>query len=195
VRDFSLAAAGLFAAVAPLGGLPVFLALARGSTARQRLTAATLVATACFALMAAAAAIAGSVLDWLEVSGENFQLAAAAVMLPLAARLLWSGRSLSLPPQDDRPPLLRAWLMPLTLPLLAGPAPLVAAMSYSARFDAGLTIGAAALVAALTGTLLAAPLFRPRGRSATVVDILGRFNGALLVVVAVELFVDGIQSV
>jgi len=194
VRDFSLAALGLFAAVAPLGGLPVFLAFAKGSTARQRLTAAALIAVACFALMAAAAAIAGPLLDWLEVSGENFQLAAAAVMLPLAARLLWSGRSLSLPP-DDRPPLMRAWLMPLTLPLIAGPTPFVTAMSYGARFDAGLAMGAAALIAAVTGALLAAPVFPRRGGAAVALDVLGRFNGALLAVVAVELFVDGIQSV
>ncbi len=194
MRDFSLAAAGLFAAVAPLGGLPVFLAFARGSTARQRLTAAALIAVACFALMAAAAVIAGPVLDWLEVSGENFQLAAAAVMLPLAARLLWSGRSLSVP-SDDRPPLVRAWLMPLTLPLLGGPTPFVTAMSYGARFDAGLATGAAALIALLTSALLALPLSGSRGRAAAALDVLGRFNGALLAVVAVELFVDGIQSV
>ncbi len=194
MRDFSLAAVGLFAAVAPLGGLPVFLAFAGGSTARQRLTTAALMAVACFALMAAAAATAGPVLDWLEVSGENFQLAAAAVMLPPAVRLLWSGRSLSLPPAD-RPPLLRVWLMPLTLPLLAGPTPFVTAMSYSARFDAGLAIGAAALVAAVTGTLLAASVFRPENRTSLLVDVLARFNGGLLAVVAVELFVDGIQSV
>ncbi len=193
MRDFSLAAAGLFAAVAPLGGLPVFLAFARGSTARQRLTATALIAVAGFALMAAAAAIAAPVLDWLEVSGENFQLAAAAVMLPPAARLLWSGRSLSLPPEDGRPPLMRAWLMPLTLPLLAGPTPLVTAMCYSARFGAAMSIGAAALVVVVTGVLLAASTRCARAGGG--VDVLARFNGALLAVLAVELFVDGIQSV
>ncbi len=194
MSEFSRAALGLFAAVAPAGALPAFALLARNADAVQRTRLASLVGLIAFALLAGTAALGAPFLDWLNISPENFQLAAALVMLPLALRLLWSGESMTLPREVDRP-LRRVWPTPLTVPLVAGPASLVAALSYGTRFGLEPTLGAAAFVLTLTALAFAAAPQLRRSLGTPGISALGRLTGVLLVVVAIELLVDGVQSV
>ena len=194
MSEFWQAALGLFAAVAPAGALPAFALLTRSADAVQRTRLASLIGLVAFALIAGTAALGDPFLDWLDISPENFQLASALVMAPLAVRLLWSGESMSLPRDGDRP-LRRVWLTPLTVPLVAGPASLVAALSYGTRFGLEPTIGAAAFVLVLTALAFAAAPQLQRTLGTSGISALGRLTGALLVVVAIELLVDGLQSV
>jgi multiple antibiotic resistance protein len=115
-------------------------------------------------------------------------------MAPLAFRLLWSGESMPLPREGDRP-LRRFWLTPLTVPLVAGPASLAAALSYGTRFGLEPTLGAAAFVLVLTALAFAAAPQLQRTLGTAGISALGRFTGGLLVIVAIEMLVDGVQSV
>lgn len=159
MSEFARAALGLFAAVAPFGALPVFID-AQGEAAGERRIIGRM-CVAAFLLMGLAVLVAEPFLEWLDVSPENFQLAAGLIMLPQALQLLVRGRTFA----DEG----SAGLLPMAVPLLAGPASIAAAMSYGARFGEGTAAGASALVLLITG--------------------------ALLVVVAVELIVDGVRSV
>jgi small neutral amino acid transporter SnatA (MarC family) len=88
-----------------------------------------------------------------------------------------------------------AWVFPLAVPLIAGPAAVVASMSYAARFGAGDTIIASAAVTALTAALyLAAPHIASVLRRAGL-DALARLSGGLLAIIAVELAISGVRSV
>jgi small neutral amino acid transporter SnatA (MarC family) len=184
MNEFTRAAVGLFAVIAAPGELAAFAALSGLDlgTRLRHIGAAVLLA---FAGLALIAALDGPLLDWLAISPENFQLAAGAVMLPLGARLLWSGESW---PLHASSLLWKAWS------LLSGPVPAVLMLSYSARFGFETALGAAAIaLAASAAVLLASGWFSTRlgaGRG-----LLGRFNGAVIVVLAIELMVDGVQSV
>ncbi|MCH8814990.1 MAG: MarC family protein [Chloroflexi bacterium] len=194
MSEFSLAALGLFAAVAPAGALPVFALLTGNADAVQRTRQASLIGLTAFALMAGTAALGDPFLDWLNISPENFQLAAGLVMLPLAVRLLWSGESMTLPREVERPQR-RVWLTPLAVPLVASPASLVAALSYGTRFGLEPTLGATAFVLTLTALAFAAAPQLHRFLGTSGIGALARLTGGLLVVVAIELLVDGVQSV
>jgi multiple antibiotic resistance protein len=185
VSEFVRAAVGMFAAVAPLGALPVFLDARVSAEDRPRVLAMMFVTA--LLLLGAAAMVAQPFLDWLDISPENFQLAAGIIMLPQAVQLLWRGRTLS---ESDK-----GAIVPLAIPLLAGPASLAAAMSYGTRFGEADAIGASAAVLMVTsGLLLAGDGFQRRVGGA-VIGVLARLNGALLVVIAIELAVDGVRSV
>jgi len=185
MNDFTRAAVGLFAVIAAPGGLGGFAAFAPAAiSARLRLVIGVMGLT--FAALALAALLSDPVLDWLDVSAENFQLAAGAVMLPLALRLLWWGEqgmpSASLP----------FWR---ALSLVFGPVPVVVMLSYSARFGTGTALGAAGVALLVSGGLLLAGGWIAARLGAAGCSLLGRFNGALIVVLAVELMLDGIHSV
>lgn len=185
MSEFARAALGMFAAVAPLGALPVFLD-ANILPADRRRVIATMYLVALL-LLGAAALVAEPFLDWLNVSPENFQLAAGLIMLPQAFHLLWRGRTLS--EAEDGVP------VPLAAPLLAGPASIAAAMSYATRFGEVEAVRASALALVITAALLLAADRLDQRLGSAALGLFARLNGALLVIIAVELIVDGVRSV
>jgi small neutral amino acid transporter SnatA (MarC family) len=108
-------------------------------------------------------------------------------MLPQALQLVWRGRTLSGAEAGT--------IVPLAAPLLAGPASLAAAMSYGTRFGEMEAAGASALVLFGAGGLLLAGEWAERKLGRATIGLLGRLNGALLVIIAIEMAVDGVRSV
>ena len=197
MSDFIRCLVGMFAVIAPFG------ALATVMVGRVRAGALPHVNTemlqrwmvgspaAAFVVLAVSALLNEPLLDWLDISPESFQFAAGAAMAPLAARLMLAGDSM---PPPDRPVPSYAWLVPFAVPMLAGPSSIIAAMSYAARFGEGEAILASAIVLGVTAALFGlsdrfekAPL--------VVVQTVARLSGGLLVLIAVELAVDGVRSV
>lgn len=185
MSEFARAALGLLAAVAPFGALPVFLDARTEGADQWRIIAGMCVVA--FLLMGVAVLVAEPFLECLDISPENFQLAAGLIMLPQALQLLVRGRTLG---NEGSP-----GLLPLAVPLLAGPASIAAAMSYGARFGEETAAGASALVLFATAGLLLVGEWVERTAERAAIGQLGRLNGALLVVVAIEMIVDGVRSV
>jgi small neutral amino acid transporter SnatA (MarC family) len=185
MTDFTLALVGFFAVFAAPGALGVFATFAPVTVyARFRLVIGAGVLT--FIGLIAAALLSDPILDWLSVTGENFQLAAGIVMLPLALRLLLWGEQ-GMPSAAE--PFWRAWA------LLFGPAPVVLMLSYDARFGTGTALGGAAVALLVSGALLLAASWLAARLGRVGCAMLGRFNGALIVAMAIEVIVDGIHSV
>ncbi|HEY5625984.1 MAG TPA: MarC family protein [Dehalococcoidia bacterium] len=188
------AAVGVLATLAPFGLLPAFLA---ASSERSEGDDASAVRTLLLAGITALAALLVAVLladpflGFLDISGENFQGAAAVIMAPLAIRLLWSGRSLGLSEVATR----RPWLLPLAIPGLAGPAALGAVVAYSGRYGEADAAAAVVIAVLAAGALLYAGGLLQRAIGELAIGVLGRLSGALVVAIAVELAVDGVRSV
>ncbi|MCH7483928.1 MAG: MarC family protein [Chloroflexi bacterium] len=193
MTDILRAAVGIFATLAPFGLIPAFLAASRDAREENARAGRTLPLAGITALVVLLVAVllADPFLDFLDVSAENFQAAAAVIMLPLAARLLWSGHSLGLSDVATS----RPWLLPLAIPGLAGPASLGAVVAYSGRYgeaDAAIAVAIAIMAAS---ALLYAAGFLQRALGERAIGVLGRLSGALIVAIAVELAVDGVRSV
>jgi multiple antibiotic resistance protein len=135
----------------------------------------------------AAVLTAGDFMDFLQVAPESFRMAAGLVMLVAGAYAVWRGR-VAAAAGDGR------WttgIFPAGIPLLAGPAALAAAISYGQDEGAGGTFAAAAIAVGLAALLTALP----PGRWHAAADGLARLLGALLVVVAAGLMVEGERDI
>ena len=188
------AAVGVFATLAPFGLIPAFLAVSRDASENEDANASQtllLAVVTAFAALLAAVVLADPFLGFLDISGESFQAAAAVIAAPLAVRLLWSGRSLGLSEVTTS----RPWLLPLAIPGLAGPASLAVVVAYSGRY--GETDAAIAVVIAMAAAsaLLYAGGFLHRSLGERAIGVFGRLSGALIVIIAVELAIDGVRSV
>jgi small neutral amino acid transporter SnatA (MarC family) len=184
------AAAGIFATLAPFALVPGYLTLPRGQGEDER-RALGLALAAAFAAFVAAVLLTEPFLGVLDIAPESFQGAAAVIMLPLAAQLLWTGRSL----EPGGRVTARPWLVPLAAPGLVGPASLAAVIAYSGRYGEAEAAAGALLALAVTGSVLVAG---ERVRSAIgglALGIIGRLSGAFIVVIALDLVVDGVRSV
>jgi small neutral amino acid transporter SnatA (MarC family) len=137
----------------------------------------------------AAAAAGDPLLEELDVSDPSFRLAAGIVAVVGAAADLFRR-----PPPPE--PALAGWraaLVPVAIPVVAGPALLVVALGAGA--DRGVLVAAgatAAGIALLTGLAAACPTEGPGGR---VLRWAGRLLAAALVACGVVLAVDGILDV
>ena len=122
----------------------------------------------------------------LDIAPETFRLAAAIVLAAVGMFAVWRGRVAAAPGDGWQ-----AGIFPAGIPLLAGPAGLAAALSLSADNGAGVSFAAAIAPVLLGGAAIA---WLP-GRSGAAADGLARLLGALLVVLAAAMAVDGVRSV
>ena len=139
------------------------------------------------ALVAVLAGTGDRILDGLAIAPESFRVAAGIVMAMSGIFAVWWAR-IAHGPADGT---WRDAVCPLGVPLLFGPATVVAAISYGTDDGAGEAIAAAAIwVAASAALVVVAVRTRP-----ALADALARLSGALLVVVAAGLVVDGVRAI
>lgn len=144
------------------------------------------VAALCFLL---AAVFAQRILDGLAIEPESFRIAAGGVMAMVGAQIIWRGRAASITGEGH------GWQMgvsPLGIPVVAGPAGIVAAVSISADHGANQAIGAAGIALGIVAVALVA---RPGNGAIAVLDGVARLTGALLVAFAVAMVISGIKAV
>ncbi|MPZ22647.1 MAG: hypothetical protein GEU28_03710 [Dehalococcoidia bacterium] len=142
-------------------------------------------------LLAIAALLGDGVIDLLDTSPSSFAVASGLLLILWAARLILQRRPFAL---DPSPP--SAWLPALRMAgWLATPAALAIAAYHGADIGVGRTILAVAVAAAGVGV---ASALTERVASRTHLLALreaGRLVAAVLVVLAVVLIVDGVQTV
>jgi small neutral amino acid transporter SnatA (MarC family) len=195
--DYLVCLSGMSAAVAPFGALAAVIAYRQSRTdqpepdvlLQQQLT--YFAPAAALAVLILAALISSPLLDAFDISGSSFEFAAAATMVPLAIRLLVAGDSMAVP-RWNLPAY--AWLVPFSVPLLAGPVSIIAAVSYADRIGLIETIVMSAVALAVTAGLFATLPWWERQRL-LVVQMLGRVSGALLAGMAVEMALDGLGRI
>jgi multiple antibiotic resistance protein len=139
-------------------------------------------------ILVVAVLVSGSLLDWLAIAPESFRVAAGVVMAVAGALVIWQGRWGSLGHVGNG---IETAIFPLALPLIAGPAALVAAISYGVDEGRGETIVAALIAAAVAALLVAVSPARAR----PALDAIARTLGALLVAVAAGLIVSGVRAI
>lgn len=141
------------------------------------------------AVLVVAVVSAESILDGLEIEQETFRIAAGAVMLVAGAQAIMFGHPRIIEGSTGW----QRGVYPLGIPLLVGPATLIAAVNFAADPDAGEWHTMLALVpAVLTGLVLAlwAPV-KARGP----LEAVGRLTGALTIALAAALVVSGVRDV
>jgi len=184
------AAVTLLLVMDPLGNLAVFIAVLERVPAERRRR--VLVRELLFALgVALAFLFAGRpVLEFLGLRQESISIAGGIVLFLIALHMLFPTEGGALADQPEGEP----FIVPLAVPFIAGPSAL-ATLLLLERSDPGrlwdwllALLGAWAATAAV---LLTAPvLLRVLGRRGLIA--LERLTGMLLVMIAVQMFLDGV---
>ncbi|AWE42147.1 MULTISPECIES: MarC family protein [unclassified Actinobaculum] len=185
----------LFVIADPFGNLPVFIALTSRMTPRERRTAAWQATMTSFVVLSVFGLFGNYILDVLHLSVEAVQLSGGLLLLLVALQLL-TGH------EDDpgEPGSVNVALVPLGVPLLAGPGSIVAVMM--AAQQSGKTSGGIwAVVVAMVLVHLVEwvtmyfgnPLHRLLGEGGTM--FLVRISGMLLAAIATQLMIDAVLTI
>lgn len=183
----------LLVIIDPPGIVPIFLALTGGRSRRDvsRLAAQAVVTS--FAVITGFAVLGDKVLSYLHISLPAMQGAGGLLLLLVALELLMGKEAEPEAHADSS-----IALVPLGVPLLAGPGAIVATILFARDADGpGELAGLAAAIVGVHLVLWAAMRFatviaRVLGKGG--ISVLTRISGLLLAAIAVQLMADAVRG-
>ena len=189
--DVLAAVITLFLIMDPLGNIPLFLSSLKtvNPERRQRVLARELLFA--YVVLLACLFLGGWALQLLGLEQESISIAGGIVLFLIALRMIFPAEKSEMDLPEGEP-----FLVPLAVPLIAGPSAL-AALLLLQRSSPGQTaelVIALTIAWALTGAILLSSTFfyrvlRERGLMA-----MERLMGMLLVMVAVQMFMNGVKA-
>lgn len=184
----------------PPGNVPIFLAVTRRLSRKERHRAAYLATATAFFVISIFALFGRTVLEYLKVSVPALQISGGLLLLLVALQLLY-GQGSGEDGYVEATPEQRTSIamVPLGTPLLAGPGTIVATIVFFSRAEGAAewftVVGGTAL--AMFVTLLALrfsgllqKLVRPTG-----ILLLARVAGMILAAVALQSMINGVLAV
>lgn len=198
IGDFLQATVALIAIANPFAALPVFLSLVPGDDPAAQRVAANRVALAVFAILAGAVLLGGFILDLFGISFAAFRAGGGLVVTLTGLDMLRQRQPAA---QDEAAAGLSGsdqLLVPVAMPLIAGPGTIITAMTMAARATGTgrtwIVLLATAVVAAAVWLVLALSGWVQRRLGTRGQAIVVRFMGLVLVAVGAQLVLGGIAD-
>ncbi len=193
----------LLAIVNPIGVVPFFLAFTQGFDHRQRMHTMRVASIAAFCVIAVSAVAGLQIIAFFGISIASFQVGGGMLLLLSALNMLNAqpaeSRGGEVAEAQERADAGASFaVVPLTVPLLTGPATISTVMIYAQKMHHlweravlvgyGVVIGAAAWAAFAASERIARVLGR------TGINVMTRLMGLILAAMAVELIADGLAK-
>lgn len=182
----------LFLIIDPLGNIPFFAAyLKKYPLKRQRIIILREQFIALF-VMLVFEFIGDYILDWLHIDIPTIQISGGIILFLISLGMIFPViRTASSSPMGDEEP----FIVPLAIPLVAGPTVLAAIMVYTGQSSSRFVMSLSILIAWLFATflLLLSPyikqVFKERGLIAC-----ERLMGLILTFMSVQMFLEGLMN-
>jgi multiple antibiotic resistance protein len=193
----------LLAIVNPIGVVPFFLHFTQNFSPEQRRRTMRVSATAAFLVVSISGLAGLKVIEFFGISIASFQVGGGLLLLMSAIHMLNAQQAESRPDdvhqgQEKADAGDSIAVVPLTIPLLTGPATISTMVIYAEKTRTfwehavlvgyGVVIGAAAYLAFLASGRIAKVLGQ------TGINVMSRLMGLILAAMAVELLADGLTK-
>ena len=195
----------LLAIVNPLAIVPFFIHYTSGFNAAQRRRTVQVAAFSAFCVIAACALVGLQILDFFNISLQSFQVGGGMLLLISAMNMLNAQPAEAKPHTHELEQGAEKAaagssiaVVPLTIPLLTGPAAMSTVVIYAdhaqsiwqhlALVGYGVVVGAATALC----FALAEPIERMLGK--TGINVMTRLMGLILAALAVEVMADGLSK-
>ncbi|MBK1702569.1 MarC family protein [Thiococcus pfennigii] len=191
--DFLSAAILLFIIIDPLGNIPVFHALLGRYPRARRLRVIVREMLVAYAVLLAFLFAGGAILRYLGLSQPALGIAGGIVLFVIALRMVLPGAQAGEPLREGEE---EPFIVPLAVPMIAGPSAVAALLLLVSRAPdqlwtwwGAMTLawGASALILVASGLLM--EVAGPRTLRALV-----RLSGMLLIMMAVQMLIDGLTT-
>ncbi|AMN47645.1 membrane protein [Steroidobacter denitrificans] len=192
MSDLTSVIVTLFMIMDPLGNVPVFLSILKGVTPQRRRAILWREVLIAYVVLLIFLFLGKYVLQILQLDQETISIAGGIVLFLIALRMIFPAPGSLYQDTPDGEP----FVVPLAIPLIAGPSTLAALMLLQ-RSDPGASLQlllAVTIAWALTAIILvAAPfLYRVMGRRALIA--MERLMGMVLVMISVQMTMNGIST-
>jgi multiple antibiotic resistance protein len=195
----------LLAIVNPLAIVPFFIHYTQGFTREQRHHTIWVSSLSCFIVIGICAVAGLHILDFFGISLASFQVGGGMLLLTSALNMLNAqpaeAKTSAHDLEDGAEKAARGAsiaVVPLTIPLLTGPASMSTVVIYAEKaktfFQLGTLVGYGIIVAMATALCfsLAEPIARVLGK--TGINVMTRLMGLILAALSVEVMSDGLMK-
>jgi len=195
-----VALSSVFFLVDPVAAVPTFLAMTSEVTAAERKHMARRASWTCVIALSGFALAGRMLFKLLGITLPAFQIAGGLLLLLIAADMLAAGRSSTQEHAEAAPPAVNddIGLMPMGIPMLAGPGAISTVMVLMAQARGWLQGVAVMLAIAATSLasyfVLAGAARFERLLPATAMRVLVRVMGLLLLAIAVQFIINGLAD-
>jgi len=191
---------GLLVILNPMLALPVFISLTEAASDQERLTIARRSAIAVGVVLSVAALLGQQILGLFGISIDSFRVGGGLLILLMAVSMMhakMSGAQHTDKESEEAHERADVAVVPLAIPLLAGPGAISTAIIYAHR-DMGwmhaALIGEIWIAALLVWLTLRSALPISRALGTTGINIATRLMGLVLAAIAVEFIVNGLKG-
>ena len=196
----------LLAIVNPLAIVPFFIHYTQGFSSAQRRRTIQVAAFSAFCVIAACALLGLQILDFFNISLQSFQVGGGMLLLISAMNMLNAQPAEAKPSTNEYEEGAEKAaagssiaVVPLTIPLLTGPASMSTVVIYADRaqgvWQTATLVGYGVVIALATAVCfsLADPIARVLGK--TGINVMTRLMGLILAALAVEVMADGLGKI
>ncbi len=189
----------LLAIVNPLGIIPFFILFTESFSAEQKKRTIVISSVSAFLVIAVSTLIGADLLHFFGISIASFQVGGGMLLLISAVNMLNATPGAVKSTRDEveeAPERASVAVVPLTIPLLTGPATISTVIIYASNahrwWQHLVLIGYGVIIAAVAALcfLAAQPIARFLGR--TGINVMTRLMGLILAALAVEMMSDGL---
>ena len=190
--DFLSAVILLTLVVDPFGNVPLVNAMLLGVAPRRRRRVIARECAIAFVLLLVFMFFGRGLLHLMRLSESSLSIAGGIILFMIAIRMVFAHPEGALGAQPGGEPL----IVPLAVPMIAGPSALATVMLMASRDPESLGMWAAALTVtmALVTLVLTAGYRLERLLGERVMQAIGRLMGLILTAVAVEMLLGGIRD-
>jgi len=191
---------GLVVILNPMLAVPVFISLTDNQSLRERLSCARRSAFAVGIVLSVAALIGQQLLNLFGISIDSFRVGGGLLILLMAVSMMHAKISATQHTEkeiEEAQAKADVAVVPLAIPLLAGPGAISTAIIYAHRetaFVHAALIGEIWLAALLVWITLRSALPISRALGTTGINIATRLMGLILSAIAVEFIVNGLKG-
>ncbi len=189
--DVLSAVVTLFLIMDPLGNIPLFLSTLKSvGPARRRYVLVREILVA-YAILLGCVFLGNTAMRLLGLDQEIISIAGGIVLFLIAIRMIFPGAPAGNEPLEGEP-----FIVPLAVPLIAGPSALAALLLFqrSAPEATWSLLLALTIAWALSGAILLSSTFFYRVLRERGLIAMERLMGMLLVMLAVQMFMNGVKA-
>ncbi len=191
----------VFAIVDPFAAIPIYLALTAGRPPIETANVAWRASMTCLVVLLSFAAGGSLILQFFSITLPAFKIAGGVILFAVGFEMLRARPSRTRSTQEEQDEAQTkedVALVPLGLPLLAGPGAIATVMVLSSRAQDFPHRGAVALcviaVSLITFLVLRSAGFVSRALGQTGINLIGRVMGLILAATAAQFFIDGLRE-
>jgi multiple antibiotic resistance protein len=191
----------LLAIVNPIGTLPFFISFTQTFDRRQRQRTIRISSMSAFIVIAVSALAGVRIIDFFGISIASFQVG-GGILLLISSLSMLQAQPAETKPSDVAEGNQKVYagdsiaVVPLTIPLLTGPATISTMMIYAERtqhpWQLAVLVGYGVVVALATFAVFSMAERIARLLGTTGINVMTRLMGLLLAAVAVEIMADGL---